>query len=478
MTNENKNINELVSDDEDPTSELEAATFRQDTGIRAALSESDENTYDLDERAERAKRESRAIGKLQYDIEQLRARWIGVETELRAREEITEKLNAELSSVKDKLGRKEALLKERDGKIKTLKAEIREREQRHHDVTADLQRQLDIARDSVRQVPEPPSKPGARIESQGDAARLARIEDYADTLRRKLQDLLARYDETEKDRDRLSRSLDLAIETERKLEQEVAVLTLKREELESDLQSIGDRHAEEMRMLRFELGEAQDTVVQTEALNAELASDLVDTRNFKAELERMLTDSDEQARCRIEELEGELARVSDIARDLEEKLDARSDAINVLLAELARRSEQLQSIDDIGNVISDIDERIAEQFDEDEQHETPSPRSGERVTRVLLGKVGDKLLRFPLFKDRLTIGRTEDNDIQLNAPYISRRHAVVTTDGDKTRVVDWGSRNGVFVNSRRVTEHFLKNGDIVTIGNAHFRYDERPKRDS
>jgi len=29
-----------------------------------------------------------------------------------------------------------------------------------------------------------------------------------------------------------------------------------------------------------------------------------------------------------------------------------------------------------------------------------------------------------------------------------------------------------------VTEHFLKNGDIVTIGNAHFRYEERTKRDS
>ena len=257
------------------------------------------------------------------------------------------------------------------------------------------------------------------------------------------------------------------------------MLTLKREELEAELQSVGDRHAEEIRMLRFELGEAQDTVVQTEALNAELASDLVDTRNFKEELERMLTDSDEQARCRIEELEGELARVSDIAHDLEEKLEARSDAINVLLAELARRSEQLESIDDIGNVISDIDDRIAEQFDEDERNEEiPSPRTGERVTRVLLGKVGDKLLRFPLFKDRLTIGRTADNDIQLNAPYISRRHAVVTTDGDKTRVVDWGSKNGVYVNSRPVTEHFLKSGDIVTIGNAHFRYDERPKRDS
>jgi pSer/pThr/pTyr-binding forkhead associated (FHA) protein len=107
-----------------------------------------------------------------------------------------------------------------------------------------------------------------------------------------------------------------------------------------------------------------------------------------------------------------------------------------------------------------------------------APRSTDRVTRVLLGKIGDKLLRFPLFKDRLTIGRSADNDIQLNAPFISRKHAVVTTDGETTRVIDWGSMNGVYVNSGRVTEHFLKNGDIVTIGNAHFRYDERPMRDA
>ncbi len=83
-----------------------------------------------------------------------------------------------------------------------------------------------------------------------------------------------------------------------------------------------------------------------------------------------------------------------------------------------------------------------------------------------------------MFKDRLTIGRTEQNDIQLKAPYISRRHAVIVTEGDITRVVDWGSKNGVFVNSRRINEHFLKNGDIVAIGTAKFRYEERPKRDA
>ena len=87
-------------------------------------------------------------------------------------------------------------------------------------------------------------------------------------------------------------------------------------------------------------------------------------------------------------------------------------------------------------------------------------------------------MRFPLFKDRLTIGRTEDNDIQLDAPYISRRHAVIQTERDLTRIIDWGSKNGVYANGTRVTEHFLEHGDTVTIGNARFRYEERPKRDA
>jgi pSer/pThr/pTyr-binding forkhead associated (FHA) protein len=81
-----------------------------------------------------------------------------------------------------------------------------------------------------------------------------------------------------------------------------------------------------------------------------------------------------------------------------------------------------------------------------------------------------------LFKDRLTIGRTVHNDIQLNAAYISRRHAAIVTDEDGTRIIDSGSKNGVYVNSKRVTKQILKNGDVVTIGSAEFKFEERPKR--
>ena len=83
---------------------------------------------------------------------------------------------------------------------------------------------------------------------------------------------------------------------------------------------------------------------------------------------------------------------------------------------------------------------------------------------MLIGNAEGKELRFPLFKERLTIGRTPHNDIQLNLRYVSRRHAVIATDQNGTRVIDWGSRNGLYVNQKRVTEHFLSSGDEITMG--------------
>ncbi len=61
---------------------------------------------------------------------------------------------------------------------------------------------------------------------------------------------------------------------------------------------------------------------------------------------------------------------------------------------------------------------------------------------------------------------------------MSRRHAVLVTDQDKARVVDWGSRNGVYVNADRISEHFLDHNDVITIGVVNFRYEERPKREN
>ena len=204
----------------------------------------------------------------------------------------------------------------------------------------------------------------------------------------------------------------------------------------------------------------------------------MDTRGFKDELERMYSDSDEKARSRIESLEQGLKKKSQEINELEEKLESRGETVNLLLAELARKPQHVESVSDVDEHLSDMDESTSDPLEDRNPGPQFAQRSQDRFTRVLLGRVGNKLLRFPLFKDQTTIGRADDNDIQLDAAFISRKHAVVTTDGETTRVIDWGSRNGVFVNSEQVTEHLLSNGDIVTIGNAHFRYDELPRRDA
>ncbi len=231
-------------------------------------------------------------------------------------------------------------------------------------------------------------------------------------------------------------------------------------------------HAEEIRLIRFELGEAEETMAQQELITEQLASDLVDTRSFRFELEKLLEESEENSNSRIEQLEMENRKLMRELEDRDEKLATKSDAINCLLAELANKSQQIDSIAEIEEVIHEIDDRMSERISGRPTAER------DRVTRLLVGTVDGQELRFPLFKNRLTIGRTDQNDIQIKASYVSRRHAVVVTDRDIARVIDWGSKNGVFVNGKRITEHFLNNDDVVTIGTAEFRYEERPKRDS
>jgi hypothetical protein len=67
--------------------------------------------------------------------------------------------------------------------------------------------------------------------------------------------------------------------------------------------------------------------------------------------------------------------------------------------------------------------------------------------------VGDLALNFENYKfpTLMRCSSTSDNDIQLNMQYISRRHAVITSDHGQTRVIDWESKNGVFINNVEVT---------------------------
>jgi len=68
-------------------------------------------------------------------------------------------------------------------------------------------------------------------------------------------------------------------------------------------------------------------------------------------------------------------------------------------------------------------------------------------------------------KRETTVGRSLDNDFVINAPDVSRHHAILKLQDQILRVVDLGSLNGTFVNQRQVQNWALvSSGDTLTFG--------------
>ena len=64
----------------------------------------------------------------------------------------------------------------------------------------------------------------------------------------------------------------------------------------------------------------------------------------------------------------------------------------------------------------------------------------------------------------LTIGRRSNNDVVIENLAVSGHHAKIDSVGDGFVLTDLQSKNGCFVNEQMVTSHWLKNGDVVSIG--------------
>jgi hypothetical protein len=80
---------------------------------------------------------------------------------------------------------------------------------------------------------------------------------------------------------------------------------------------------------------------------------------------------------------------------------------------------------------------------------------------------------FKLDKSPIRIGRDATNDIPLNVNGVSRRHALISIEGDRVLLTDLGSTNGTYVNAARIQQVVLKPGDEVFLGNAVFKFEYR-----
>jgi hypothetical protein len=106
--------------------------------------------------------------------------------------------------------------------------------------------------------------------------------------------------------------------------------------------------------------------------------------------------------------------------------------------------------------------------------------SGERrvaLGRILVGFNGQTIAERELTTGRFIIGRTPDNDLQIDSKYISRHHAQIVTSVHSSVLEDLNSTNGIYVRAKRVRRRMLNDGDVVQIGQHEIMYfDERLSR--
>ena len=96
------------------------------------------------------------------------------------------------------------------------------------------------------------------------------------------------------------------------------------------------------------------------------------------------------------------------------------------------------------------------------------------VGRILVATDGRTVQEISLHVGRIIVGRTPDNDLQVDSRFVSRHHCQIVTTASSCVIEDLNSTNGIYVKSKRVRRHYLNDGDVVVIGKHELIYvDER-----
>jgi pSer/pThr/pTyr-binding forkhead associated (FHA) protein len=89
------------------------------------------------------------------------------------------------------------------------------------------------------------------------------------------------------------------------------------------------------------------------------------------------------------------------------------------------------------------------------------------VNLILLKKNGVQKV-FPLPSSVTIIGRRSNCDLHVPVTSVSRKHCQLNRDQGVLTIRDLGSRNGTYLNGKRVEEAGVKAGDYVRVGPLTF----------
>jgi pSer/pThr/pTyr-binding forkhead associated (FHA) protein len=100
------------------------------------------------------------------------------------------------------------------------------------------------------------------------------------------------------------------------------------------------------------------------------------------------------------------------------------------------------------------------------------------MPEIVVKYEGKVIERIVSEKKRISLGRTNDNDIVLENRGVSRKHAQIEFNDNAAVIIDNESLNGTFVNDRKISEEVLRDGDTITIGKYNLEYHTEARRES
>jgi chromosome segregation ATPase len=422
-------------------------------------------------------------------------------------------------------------LSDRDAQLAKLREELNAHTERAHGVSNDMaerQRRLEALEREVNSLKASLSQRNVELEhaerakaklqesvtslTETVSARVERIRALENAASSHTEAFNQRLQEVE----RLARERDTAVSKASTLEASLAGMSATLADRESEIkrltsaQSASDQRFagtqqrveeldRELSAARLEITERKTTALRLEAERDDQINRFAASEARAVDLERRAEDYQEGIRQLQEELRASVSRVTELEGDLR----AAEDAINRLEAELRTKSMKLDDLtrtqEEWRSTIDSARVSLAERDSLINRLETeaansaallgniqqsikrldPNADSGiheiapEGAVRLLIRTDGDSEVVHVLGR-KTTIGRTPDNDLQIDAKFISRNHAVILAGPNHTIIEDLNSTNGVAVNTKRISRHTLRDGDMVSIGKTTFRFAVRP----
>lgn len=153
------------------------------------------------------------------------------------------------------------------------------------------------------------------------------------------------------------------------------------------------------------------------------------------------------------------------------RLRALTEQLNTSLSE---REAELQRATQFASLNAYALVRVQSSIDELGRSLAVSEGSSTQAQVSILTRIDNGQNHSVVLRGRTTIGRDRDNDLSLAMRSVSRRHAVLIPAFRTAFVQDLRSTNGVLVNQRRVRCARLEHGDVISFGEAQFRYTVAP----